>query len=676
MLMTLMTLLQANYSSLFNWVLTTSAKASIFIVFLLGIKFVLRHQVGAHFQYMLWSVLIIGLVLPWTPSSPVSIYKFIDSSHIQQIIVPSSNPTTQPTSTVIDTKQSSILDQTVVVDDHLSKAVLGTEKQLTSSNHVATFAIFPFIYKLMFLVWVVGILILTVLTVIVNRRFSHKIEYNLITDSSLITVFNKIRADLKIKADIPLLKTRHVNSPALLGFIHPRLLLPLGIEQTFNSEQMKLILLHELLHFKRRDIMINWITQVLVIIHWFNPLIWYAFYRMREDQEISCDALAMDRLDTKQCNDYAFTLIKLVETYSTTPPRMAGLASLSGSKSKIKRRVSMIKDFRHGSVKWSVLGFLAILLIAFAIFTGVKNGNTKPSTNADVVSPAIQPQDTKPPVATVITMEDQKQVEQLIRNYLNYINTKNYGEAWKLLSPKDLNGQTQENFKNLYQNGYQDVKAIKLISLEGYSVVAGNNGNTAVYDAKVPTVYFHLVLDVGLTGVAAWIQGRNERFIIGRKGIDGKWLISDFTSSPYLMSSSLGTNAEPEKIIVYNKGRSAAFAKGTEGYEALKELIYKKINEISENNILMSIITNEFVTQFKQQLTVEFLYSSPVEFNYPNGSKKMITQFLVAPAARSHTVITSSLADKSPYAPFEYNGGLFMVKMDSSYEELLLKYAP
>lgn len=129
MLMTLMTLLQANYSSLFNWVLTTSAKASIFIIFLLGIKFVLRHRVGARFQYMLWSVLIIGLVLPWTPSSPVSIYKFIDSSHLQQIIVPSSNPTTQPTPTVIDTKQSSILDQTVVVDDHLSKAVLGTEKQ-------------------------------------------------------------------------------------------------------------------------------------------------------------------------------------------------------------------------------------------------------------------------------------------------------------------------------------------------------------------------------------------------------------------------------------------------------------------------------------------------------------------------------------------------------------------
>ena len=46
----MLTLLQANYLSIFNWVLTTSAKASIFILFLLGVKFVLKHKMGARFQ--------------------------------------------------------------------------------------------------------------------------------------------------------------------------------------------------------------------------------------------------------------------------------------------------------------------------------------------------------------------------------------------------------------------------------------------------------------------------------------------------------------------------------------------------------------------------------------------------------------------------------------------------
>jgi len=93
----LMTLLLENYLNLFNWVLTTSAKASIFIVFLLGVKHVLRHRMGARFQYMLWSVLMIGLVLPWTPGSPVSAYNYINPSYIQEVLSPISNATTEVT---------------------------------------------------------------------------------------------------------------------------------------------------------------------------------------------------------------------------------------------------------------------------------------------------------------------------------------------------------------------------------------------------------------------------------------------------------------------------------------------------------------------------------------------------------------------------------------------------
>ena len=366
----MLTLVQASYLSFFSWVLTTSAKASIFIVFLLGVKYVLRHRMGARFQYMLWLVLIIGLVLPWTPNSPGSIYNLVNSSYIQQVLAPISNRMTQPTSNVIDTKPSTF-EQTSTVDNNSNKAALVTDTQRTSGNYVAPFAILPFIYKLMFLLWVLGILILTAITVIVNKRFCNKLEHNLVTDSRLITVFNQLKVELKIKADIPLLITKHVNSPSLLGFIHPRLLLPFGIGEKFSLEQLNHIFLHELLHFRRKDIMINWLSQVLVIIHWFNPLIWYAFYRMREDQEISCDALAMDRIDTRQSNEYAYTLVKLAEAYSTAP-RMASLASLCGSKSQIKKRLMMIRKPKQTTLKWSFLGVVMICLIAFATFTSAK----------------------------------------------------------------------------------------------------------------------------------------------------------------------------------------------------------------------------------------------------------------------------------------------------------------
>ncbi|WP_312038899.1 M56 family metallopeptidase [Desulfosporosinus shakirovi] len=365
----MLTLLQENYLSLFNWVLLTSAKASIFIVFLLGVKAVLRHKIGAGFQYLLWSVLIIGLVLPWTPNSPISVYNYLDSSHLQQMITSIIDQTTPSSSANVANLQPA-WDPTAVTDSYSQIAVVSSETLGPSEGNSNTWSASPFVYRLMSYIWLLGVLTLTILTVQVNKRFSKNIGHALVTDQGLLAVFNKLKAELKINTEIPLFKSRHVNSPSLLGLIHPRLLLPMGIEQTFSLEQVNHIYLHELMHFKRKDIWINWLCQVLMIGHWFNPLIWYAFYRMREDQEISCDALVTARIDTEQRNNYAYTLVMLAETYSQAP-QMASLASLCGSNSQIKKRLIMIKsrEDKLSSAKWSLLGVVAIGLIAFAAFT-------------------------------------------------------------------------------------------------------------------------------------------------------------------------------------------------------------------------------------------------------------------------------------------------------------------
>ena len=145
----MLTLLQANFLNLFDWVLTTSAKASIFILFLLGVKFALRHKMGARFQYSIWLVLIIGLVLPWTPNSSVSVYNYLDSSCIQQMIASTVERITQSSSAIVEKKQSG-LDQTAVVDSNSSKTTLGTVAQRSSAEDTNSWTAFSFVYKLMY----------------------------------------------------------------------------------------------------------------------------------------------------------------------------------------------------------------------------------------------------------------------------------------------------------------------------------------------------------------------------------------------------------------------------------------------------------------------------------------------------------------------------------------------
>lgn len=144
-------------------------------------------------------------------------------------------------------------------------------------------------------------------------------------------------------------------------------------------------------------------------------------------------------------------------------------------------------------------------------------------------------------------------------------------------------------------------------------------------------------------------------------------------------SPGVDTNTEPDKIIIYNKGRSTSYEKGTEANKALKDYIYKMISEKAENNQLMLAIVNGDVSELKKELTIEFLYTQPVEFRYPNGSKKMITKFLIASRSNlnSYTIITAPATppDNGLYAGGVYQGSLFEIRANPSNDELILKYA-
>ena len=103
------------------------------------------------------------------------------------------------------------------------------------------------------------------------------------------------------------------------------------------------------------------------------------------------------------------------------------------------------------------------------------------------------------------------------------------------------------------------------------------------------------------------------------------------------------------------------------------------ISEKAENNQLTLAIINGDVSELKKELTVEFLYTEPVEFRYPNASKQMITKFLIASVSNlnSYTIITAPATppDKGLYAGGVYQGSLFMIRANPSNDELILKYA-
>ncbi len=133
---------------------------------------------------------------------------------------------------------------------------------------------------------------------------------------------------------------------------------------------------------KRHDILLNLLTGLLLAMHWFNPLLWYAVRQMKEDQEVACDALALKHLEPACHRSYALTLLKLLETLPD-PIRLAGTAGISSSKKEMERRIIMITRHKKFTAKSSMLGLAVIMILSGCTLTGAKlNSASAPAMSA------------------------------------------------------------------------------------------------------------------------------------------------------------------------------------------------------------------------------------------------------------------------------------------------------
>ncbi len=349
-------------SSVFKMIILSSAVASIVAIVIFIIKGLFKNKLNATWQYYIWFLLIIRLIIPSGFETPLS--KFNMFALTPERVQVSKN---------LSQNTNNNVENDVKNNNKVSKSKLEEKSNLKETKAKD----FDYYFNLASIVWAVGAAFAALIILSINGVLFFRVNKQPVCkDTDTIKVFEKCKSIMNISQFIPIVYDRYINTPSLFGAIKPKILINPDLIYKLSFEEKKYIFLHELSHFKRKDIFISWIMLSLGILNWFNPIIWFAFHRMWEDSEVACDAYALSYLEKEEQKEYGKTIIDLVKFISDIK-WVPGAIGIVSNKSNIRRRIIMIKNFKKSPRKWIAVPVCVLVAVGMI---GITNSPTKATT--------------------------------------------------------------------------------------------------------------------------------------------------------------------------------------------------------------------------------------------------------------------------------------------------------
>lgn len=305
-------------SELFLSVFNMSLTASYVILFVIVIRLLLK-KAPKVISYALWGVVAFRLVVPVTFESVFSLLpRSRDRNPIPQDSIPQQSPQINSGIEVVDSFVGDTLPAPTAQD---------------SVNHLQSYL------QIGSYIWVSGMMVLLI--------------YSLV---SVLLLKKQLKNAQLIEQNI--YEAGNLKTPFVLGFIHPKIYLPVGL----HAEERNYILLHEQTHIKRYDHIIKPVSFLILSLHWFNPLVWVAFMLMSRDMEFSCDERVLKKMNfgMDKKKSYASSLLSLA-----TDRQILNGSPLAFGEGNVKGRIINVLNYRKP--RFWVLAFSIVVMITVGI---------------------------------------------------------------------------------------------------------------------------------------------------------------------------------------------------------------------------------------------------------------------------------------------------------------------
>lgn len=399
-------------TALFADVLIISLEATVIAAVIIFIKKLFSSKINVRTGYLLWALLLVRLIFPILPQSPVSIFNpvsfratnlnFVNrlSQAIENV---SSDRSSEPDTAGLFPAADGNPDENRagsasgnsggIRTDDAGGISTGNQADGASGNSAgnmadsasgksATAAVSPDgasaapppgheLIVILAYIWAAGVLIAAAWFITVNALFSARIK--IYTPISLPPeLAGHLKAVTKISRPVRFAESESITSPCVFGVIRSTVLLPKGFLETSEPTALSHILLHEFAHLKHGDLTFCWLTSLIRAIHWFNPVIWYCAVLMKRDQELCADAYAMSLMDEACISEYGRTLLSAV-VQDKSRRHAVMTAGITENRRTMKQRIRNVAAFSKKKYRLTLAGVGLILSAAFFLCTSQVN---------------------------------------------------------------------------------------------------------------------------------------------------------------------------------------------------------------------------------------------------------------------------------------------------------------
>ena len=310
-------------NELFLKIINMSISASWLVLAVLILRFVLK-KAPKWINVLLWGIVAIRLICPFSFESTLSLIPSAETIPLN--IGMDTTPTINSGISAINNAVNPIISQS-------NTPMAGASVNLLQ----ITIGIYEYI-------WIFGMIALALYTAISYWRLHRKV-------------------DTAVRYKDNIFQSENVSFPFVLGIIKPRIYLPFKM----NGQYLEHVVAHEQAHICRKDHWWKPLGFLLLMIHWFNPLMWLAYVLLCRDIELACDEKVIKELGNEQRGDYTQALVAC-----SINRRMIAACPLAFGEVSVKERVKSVMNYKKPAFWVIIISVIVCVGVAVCFLTNPK----------------------------------------------------------------------------------------------------------------------------------------------------------------------------------------------------------------------------------------------------------------------------------------------------------------